>query len=134
MTIQRGLGGIVGMAMLVLASCSKPAEPMPTTHPVTGTVVYKQGGPVPGRITFQPMTDLQLACNGPIADDGTFTVSTLRTSDQQRIDGVPEGEYRVTVFPQATDQFIIPKELPGKVTVKAGENRFDFKIEKGKGK
>jgi hypothetical protein len=85
---------------------------------------------VPGQITFQPVTDRQLACTGPIEDDGTFDVSTLRTSDQQRVDGVPEGEYRVTVFPQGNDKYVLPQELPGKVTVKAGDNRFDFKIDR----
>ena len=118
--------------MLLLVSCSKAPEPMPTTHTVTGTVSYKQGGPVAGRIAFQPMTDMQLACNGPVAADGTFTLSTLRTSDQERVDGVPEGDYKVTVFPASTDHFILPQDLPGKVTVKAGENKFDFKIEKVK--
>src|SRR5262249_2105746 len=117
---------------LIAAGCAKPPEPMPTVYPVTGTVTYKQGGPVAGRIAFQPVTDTQMASNGPIAEDGTFTVSTLRTNDSQRIDGMPEGEYRVTVFPNATNQLSMPVELPGKVVIKPSENRFEFKIEKPK--
>lgn len=119
------------LLLALLLGCTKTPEPMPTTHPVTGIVTYKQGGPVAGgRIAFQPMTDTQMACNSAIADDGTYAISTLRTSDQQRIQGMPEGEYRVTIFPPSTDQFILPTDVPGKVVVKAGENKFDFKIDK----
>jgi hypothetical protein len=121
---------LVPLLPLLFSACSKPVEPMPATQPVTGTVTYKQGGPVPGQITFQPMTDQQLLCNGPIDANGNFTLSTMRTSDQTRAEGVPEGEYKVTVFPQSTDQFIFPQEIPGKVAIKAGVNRFDFKIDK----
>jgi hypothetical protein len=129
MMSQREVAALAAMGVL-FAGCARQVEPMPATHPVTGTVHYKQGGPVPGSVTFQAMTDQQLAFSGPIEDDGTFTVSTLRTSDQQRVDGMPEGDYRVAVFPQANDKYVVPQELPGKVTVKAGENRFEFKIDR----
>src|SRR5437870_3937346 len=90
------------LALAVVVGCKEPPKPMPTTYPVTGKVIYKKGGPIArATVTFRSAADIdtQMICNGTTEDDGTFTLTSLRTSDKQEASGAPEGEYRVTIIP-----------------------------------
>jgi len=58
---------------------------------VTGTVKFKDGTPLTtGRVT---MTNAESESFGEIQEDGTYTMTTLTPGD-----GVPSGEYKVSIF------------------------------------
>lgn len=110
---------------------------MPATYPVTGKVSYKKGGPIArATITFRPASDVdtQMISTGITGDDGEFTLTTLRTTDQKRISGAPEGEYRVTIIPDPgleQTRSTLPVDWPTTVKVQAKDkNEFIFEIEK----
>lgn len=124
---------VLAISML---GCGKGREYVP----VTGTVKYADGTVPKGferYVTFQPNP------GGPgtkgasslIADDGTFSLRTLRPGD-----GARPGDYAVTVHvvdaerdgkPVVAQKFLSAKETPLKATVAAsGKNHFDFIVEK----
>jgi hypothetical protein len=62
------------------------------THPVRGQV-YLDGAPVPGAyVAFQSVTSSSVRADGLVEGDGAFRLSTYTAYD-----GVPAGEYRVSV-------------------------------------
>jgi hypothetical protein len=71
---------------------------MPVTYPVTGTVLMLRGTPYSGgAVQFHPERDEDLTVLGDIDKDGTFRLRTIK--GRQRVDGAPEGAYRVTIRP-----------------------------------
>jgi hypothetical protein len=113
-----------------LLGCSKKAGSLPKTYSVTGSVVYKDGKPVAGgSIFFRSVTDTSFAASGDIDKDGKFTVFTVKENEKLR--GLPEGEYRVTVQPPIPpDQRAAPAiELPQTFKVEAKENQFAIEVE-----
>lgn len=112
-------------------------------HPVTVTVT-QQGKPVSGAIvTFHgaPIPSLRERdiADGLTGADGTVILSTL-----QKQDGVPAGDYRVTVYKLASGTYYdgpvnAPSVLPAKYVNKetsgltarivAGENRIDIALQ-----
>jgi hypothetical protein len=134
MSLMSALAGRLALpaaiALCGVAGCQKRVAPMPPTFPVTGKVVSKAGKVVAGTIAFQPATDTQMTCNAILAADGTFSLSTLRTSDGARADGAPVGEYRVTILPASSShQTGRPQTLPQQVVVKPEKNSFIFEID-----
>jgi hypothetical protein len=112
----------------------------PTYVPVTGTVKYSDGTVPTGdmaSITFQPATPTPdtKAASGPIARDGSYTLSTINPGDGARL-----GDYFVTVqvrkgYPAGkslvAERFTNSQKSPLKATVtKSGENHFDFVVER----
>jgi hypothetical protein len=99
---------------------------------VKGKVIDQNGKPLPkGTIYFSPASNVDsgLLINGPV-EDGDFTLSTRRViGDFQASDGVPEGEYRVTVRPPVGPSHAMPS-IPWSTTVnvRPGANDFTFKI------
>lgn len=75
------------------ASCSQNIS-IPSTAPVTGTVLMK-GKPAPGvRVKFHPQFDIgkvKFIPEGETGGDGTFVLSTGQPGN-----GAPPGEYAVT--------------------------------------
>jgi hypothetical protein len=93
-------GSLTFGALLALMSigCGGSSSTLPTTYPVAGTVHYKGGSPVAGgAIEFSSISDTSFSISGEIDDTGSFTLYTIKGSD--RVRGVPEGEYKVTVRP-----------------------------------
>jgi hypothetical protein len=87
---------ILGAAMIAIGCSSQ--EPMPVTYPVTGSVLRLSGTPYPGgAVQFHPESDEDLTVLGDIDKDGTFRLRTIK--GRQRVDGAPEGAYRVTIRP-----------------------------------
>jgi hypothetical protein len=110
------------------------------THPVSGTITYK-GQPVPQAYVVFQWADAKEP-RRPRADaftraDGTFTMSTYAADD-----GAPAGEYTVTVVqrrplydeagkpgPNQLPEKYARAETSGlKVTVKSGQNTFNFDL------
>jgi hypothetical protein len=120
------------ISLMMLGGCEKAPPPLPATHPVTGTVVYKGGGPVVGRIKFRPVNDAPFRAEAIIEKDGKFSLATGRVGSEDRVPGVPAGEYSVTVIPVG----LAPNptagrpdiQLPDHVQVKEGDNTFTFEI------
>jgi hypothetical protein len=119
--------------VVLVGGCSGPAAPsFPPLHPATGTVVYKGGGPVVGRVKFLPVGQTSYLAEGILGKDGKFSLSTLQPGGEERTPGVPVGEYTVTVIPVTLKP--IPTagrpdiQLSEPVQVKEGENTFKFEI------
>jgi hypothetical protein len=100
----------------------------PELHPVKG-VVKKDGQPVKGgSVRFTPDPDRpEFAINGQVGDDGTFTLTTVRTTDKsgERKTGAPAGNYKVAFTPLLGEQGSGQTgtvELPKPVTVASGAN------------
>jgi hypothetical protein len=91
---------------------------------------YKDGKPVAcGSIFFRSMTDSSFAASGDIDKDGKFVVMTVKENEKLR--GVPEGEYRVTVQPPIPpDQRAAPAiDLPQIFKVEAKDNQFSIEVD-----
>ncbi len=103
-------------------------------HPVKG-VVLRGNAPVnSGSVRFTAEPDQpEFLINSPVGADGTFTLTTVRTTDKsgERKSGAPLGTYHVTYMPAGGDQTaggaMEPIELPKTVTIEAREN--DLKLE-----
>lgn len=123
------------LALLAFAGCdsgtNQPA--FAELHPVRGTVM-RGGKPVAGgAVQFAAAPeDGSFMINSDVLPDGTFQLSTVRTTDTQgeRKTGAPAGSYRVTYMPVVVDQTagnVEPITLNKEVTVEAKDN--DLTIE-----
>lgn len=127
---------VLAAALGLLAGCGgdKKQPDFPDLNPVKG-VVKRNGQPVKGgAVQFRPDPDKpDFLINSEVGADGTFTLSTVRTTDSkgERKTGAPAGTYKVTFTPPLGDQtaegHINPIDLPKPVAVKAGDN--DLTIE-----
>ena len=116
-------------ALFLAAGCGKNG--LPATYPVTGTVSFSDGQPLPGgSITFQLTAPDAPTISGEIKEDGAFRLSTFRESS--RSPGAPEGVYSVTVVPPLVEHRLLmpPVTLPTSYEVKPRENHFDVKVDR----
>lgn len=127
---------VLALAVVLIVGCgTESTQPtFPDLHPVKGVV--KHGGkPVKGgSVRFNPDPEKpEFSVNSEVSADGTYTLTTVRTTDKQgeRKPGAPAGKYKVTFTPLLGDQTAggpsTPFELPSPVEVKPGEN--DIPIE-----
>jgi hypothetical protein len=115
----------------------RPQPEFDTLHPVKG-VVKRGGQPVKGGLLqFTPEPNKpEFLINSVVGDDGTYTLTTVRTTDKsgERRTGAPAGTYKVTYTPPLADQtaggLVIPVDLPSTVTVNAGENNLPIELGK----
>ncbi len=128
---------IIVAAIGLLAGCGgdKKQPDFPDLHPVKG-VVKRGGQPVKGgAVQFVPdPAKPEFLTNSEVGADGTFTLSTVRTTDSkgERKPGAPVGTYKVTFTPPLGDQtaegHINPIDLPKSVEVKAGDNNLTIEL------
>jgi hypothetical protein len=100
-----------GLSLMAVVGCggSETSLPSATTYEVKGQVLLPDGTPLPGgRILFVPQGDSALVAQGAVAQDGSFTLTTLKPGD-----GAVPGTYRVRIEP--------PAEVA--VTEKAGKSK-----------
>ncbi len=119
------------MALLGILGCGDSVKQpdFPDLHPVKG-VVKLGGQPVKGgAVQFIPEPDRpEFLINSEVGTDGTFTLSTVRTTDNkgERRPGAPAGNYRVTYTPMMTEQaagaIIEPITTTQVLTVATGPN------------
>jgi hypothetical protein len=101
---------------------------------INGKVTFEDGSPLTkGGIAFSTETFM---ADGKIQPDGTFTLTSLKPGD-----GLPPGNYKVTIRASETDAYEktanLVDPLFGDVTktpltaeVTAGQRKFDFKVSK----
>ncbi len=123
------------IAMAVLAGsggCGRPdAVQPPPTYDVAGQVLRKDGKPYTdgGSIEFRHTTNVDFRAYGQIKEDGTFSLRTLG-GDNKNLAGAPEGEFRVTVIPDAKKQEAAPMLLDRTYTIKANDKKITVTLEK----
>lgn len=132
------LGATLVAALLVGCDSGKKQPDFPDLHPVKG-VVKKGGSPVAagGSVQFKSTQDdkAEFMITGTIGADGTFNLSTVRSTDSrgERKSGAPAGTFKVTYSPPYGDQTTGgvqgPIILPNPVTIKAGENDLTLDID-----
>jgi hypothetical protein len=127
------LESVMLVLLLVSAGCGQ------RLHPVTGKVTLPDGSPVPGSmVVFEGQADGQaISARGEVAADGSYSMSTNAPGD-----GVPAGNYRVSVAPppmvnadSPTPAPFHPRyssvETPGLTfQVKPGKNEFPIQVKK----
>lgn len=105
------------------------------TEPVTGKVTFKDGSPVAGgTIVFADVVENSSSI-GYIQPDGSYTLGTFDEAD-----GAPMGKYKVTIIgdseygeKSAVDaRFGLQDNTPLEAEVKAGDNKIDFEVERGR--
>lgn len=109
----------------------------PDLHPVKG-VVKRDGAPVKGgAVAFAPNpAQPDFLINSEVGPDGTFELSTVRTTDRsgERKKGAPAGNYKVTFTPPLGDQTaggaLGPVDVPKPATVAAGPNDLTVELPK----
>jgi hypothetical protein len=80
------------------AGCTGGGATLPRTYPAGGTVVTKDGKPMPGgAIELTTADDPLLRVTGTIDSEGRFTLATVK--DNARAEGAPAGTFHVTVQP-----------------------------------
>ena len=130
---------VIVLGLFVLAGCGGDSQPpFPDLHPVKGVV--KRGGKAVtgGGVRFDPdPAKPEFLVTATVEADGTFTLSTVRTTDKvgERKPGAPAGKYTVTYMPPAGDQTagggsFDPITAPTPVTVEAKGN--EVTVELGK--
>jgi hypothetical protein len=131
---------LLGVAVVSLTGCGNNKK---KTNIVRGKVTFN-GKEVPnGTITFFPENGP--TASGEIQPDGSYTLTTFKTGD-----GAIEGAYKVVIVAMQDQSNRLPEDrnplpatiVPDKYTsiattdlraeVKAGENTFDFNLEKDK--
>ena len=139
--LARTVRPVVLMAGLILPTSCAKAPPKPdrlATHPVSGSLLIDGVPALRAAITFHRTTPWPdgKAC-GPSAmtdDNGSFRMTTFRVYD-----GVPVGEYKVTIVAEYAEkggtEVPVPDLLKGKysdrektplsVTIREGENELE---------
>ncbi|HUR55221.1 MAG TPA: hypothetical protein VMZ71_13895 [Gemmataceae bacterium] len=131
---------VLPLLVLFVAGCGggDANQPkFPDLHPVKG-VVKNAGTPVKGGVvTFAADPPSQeFLVNSEVAADGTFTLSTVRTTDTrgERKTGAPAGKYTVAYLPPLGDQTAgppgVPVDIPTPATVQTGENALTVELPK----
>ena len=122
--------------LVVLSLCAgSGCAYSPTTHPVSGKVVQKNGKVwTGGMITFQLDEDPKINATGDIQKDGSFSLTTHYVSRNSGASkpGAPIGVYSVTVEPFYGEELptrIIGSSVTEKFTVKEGDNTFVVEVE-----
>lgn len=84
---------------------------------------------------FHPEPDKpDFLINSEVASDGTFSLSTVRTTDKrgERRPGAPAGQYKVIYEPrlgdQTADRYREPVTLPKPVTIEAKSNQLTIDL------
>lgn len=129
---------LAGFGCLIGCGSGKQQPAFDTLYPVTGSVTQSGKAVAGGAIRFTPDPDRpEFLINSEIQADGTFSLSTVRTTDSQgeRRPGAPAGRYRVTFQPKLGDQTSGYQEavtLPQPVTVESKPNELKIALPAGK--
>lgn len=101
--------------------------------PVKGLVKRGDKPVKGGAVQFFPEPNKnEFLINSEVGVDGTFTLSTVRTTDRsgERRSGAPAGKYQVKYIPPAGDQLAggqsSPIDVPGVITIESKENSLEL--------
>jgi hypothetical protein len=105
---------------------------LPTTYPVHGKVVFRQGGAFPGgTITFQSQVNSAVSASSRIGPDGTFELKSFIAGDEAP--GALAGLHRVVIVPPLDDKAVMSTLSPipvQTVKVSEGENNLTITVDK----
>lgn len=133
------LSAVLTALLIVVGGCDAGSKQpdFPELHPVKG-VVKLGGKPVKGGVVlFSPEPERpEFLVNSEVGDDGSFSLSTVRTTDKkgERKPGAPAGKYRVSYSPPLGDQTAgpvgepVPAQQP--VTIASGDNDLTIELQK----
>jgi hypothetical protein len=115
------------------SACNSNKMKLPTTYPVRGKVVFRQGGAFPGgTISFQSKVNSTVTASSLIKADGTFELKSFISGDEAP--GAIAGLHRVIVVPPLDDKKALaslpPTIPPQTVKVSEGENNLTITIDK----
>ena len=122
---MRRFATVLALAAALLMGCDN-GPPPPAVYPTTGVVLGTDGSPARGgMVEFRQTEAPYFVATSPVAPDGTFRLAAI--VEERRLDGVPEGSYRVTVLPDfsgsAQDQHLTqPVVLQEPISVSAAAN------------
>jgi hypothetical protein len=122
------LPSALALGVVFLLGCGPASVPLPSTHPVEGTLTWDDGQPVAGGVVLLRSTsDLSVTTAGEVSPAGKYVLYTVR--DAQRQPGALAGEHKVTVMPRVAEgQAELVITLPQPVTVTAGVNTIDLQL------
>ena len=125
------------MPIVLMAGCGGSQQPFAELYPVKG-VVLRDGQPVQkGTIQFVGASgNASFIVNSEVGADGTFELTTVRTTDSsgERKTGAPAGAYTVTYTPFSDQRGgnFNPVALPKPITVEAKPNELRIDLPKKK--
>jgi hypothetical protein len=124
---------VLTVALLFVVGCSGKQPEFADLHPVGGKVQLGSTSLAGGSLRFNPLDDKgEFIVNGEVDAEGSFTLSTVRTTDSkgERRPGAPIGEYNVVYTPESVDQLTDspPITLPHKVVIEAKENTLTLEV------
>lgn len=123
---------LVGLSCL--AGCGTNQPKFDELFPVTGTVTKGGKTMSGGSVVFEADPPKQgFLINSDVKADGTFSLSTVRTTDStgERKPGAPAGKYKVTYTPSAGDQtagYSPPVVLSEPITVESKPNELKLEL------
>jgi len=113
MVETHGGWAIVALALAALPGCGRGYSGPPTV-PVKGRVVFDDGGDVKTladrqtSVVFNSLDHPDLLAYGEIAEDGTFTLATVK--DRRSQPGAVAGTHRVRLYiDEGTERFVSPR-------------------------
>jgi hypothetical protein len=120
---------ILAFGLGFLAGCREKLQ-LPRTYPVSGKVVFRQGGPFPGgTIQFQSLSQTTVSASSNIEADGTFQLTSFIANDQAP--GAIPGRHRVIITPPFIGNApTIPPVPSQEVTVSEGENNLTITVDR----
>jgi hypothetical protein len=115
------------LVLVTFAGCGKPVN-LPKLSPVKGVVV-RGGQPVQsGKLELKAQPDNpDMMVNAQVDPTGHFEVVSMDRDGKKR-PGAPEGSYKLTYIPQATDHKIEPVEVPVIFTVEPKANEWTVEL------
>ena len=125
------------LPIILLAGCGGSQSPFAELYPVKG-VVLRDGQPVQkGMIQFTGASgNASFIVNSEVGADGTFALTTVRTTDSngERKSGAPAGSFTVTYTPFSDQRNgdINPVALPKPIAVEAKPNELRIDLPKKK--
>jgi hypothetical protein len=121
--------GLLAIGICLLVGCGNNPR-LPSTHPVRGKVVFRQGGPLSGgTILFQSKDKPGIVAVAKIGEDGSFEVKSSMAGDEAP--GAIAGRHEITITPPFVGgRFTMPPIPPQEVTVSEGENNLTLTIDK----
>lgn len=127
----------IGVMVLLLVGCSdgRNQPSFPDLNPVKGTVTIGGKTATGGVVTFhaEPKNE-EFLINSEVDGDGSFSLSTVRTTDSrgERKPGVAAGKYTVTYTPPLGDQTAggsqEPISLPAPVSISGPETNLKIDV------
>jgi hypothetical protein len=128
----RAASALAGALLVALLACGCGRSSLPRTYKVTGTVKATDGLEVAnGAIQFASLSDSSFTASGDVGTDGSFQLSTVQGNT--RVNGIPEGEYRVTVIPPlGKDRRATPIVLPQTYKIEPKDMHLTITVSKPK--